>query len=84
MSGQYDSVDTATLFTSDGETFGSLPPMPDNYQPSRHCAVSLDGDDLFVTGGDRDETLFVCLFNSAVIATIIYNAWTTRNLKFSY
>ena len=37
-----------TWTTSDGEAFRILPEMPSgNYG---HCAVSLDGDDLFVTG----------------------------------
>ena len=41
----------------DGETFGSLPPMPYGLVPERHCAVTLDGDDLFVAGGDYSSTL---------------------------
>merc|ERR1712117_750216 len=48
---------TTTLYTKDGETFGSLPPMPGGGYPSeRHCAVSLDGDDLFVAGGSNPLT----------------------------
>ena len=45
-----DEVAKTTIFTSDGGTFGDLPAMPVglNY----HCAVALDGGDLFVTGGD--------------------------------
>ena len=38
-----------TIYTNDGETFGNLPPMPLGLYG--HCAVALDGDDLFVTGG---------------------------------
>ena len=42
----------------DGETFGSLPPMPSasGYPSERHCAVTLDGDDLFITGGSDPFT----------------------------
>ena len=48
MSRNYDE----TLLTSDGETFGTLPPMPisDVYLHD-HCAVALEGGDLFVAGG---------------------------------
>ena len=49
MSGGYYNGEENTRYTSDGETFGNLPPMPLGL--SRHCAVALDGDDLFVTGG---------------------------------
>ena len=49
MSGGYTGYET-TRYTSDGETFGNLPPMPLGLY--RHCAVALDGDDLFVTGGN--------------------------------
>ena len=38
----------STRYTSDGETFGDLPPMP--YGFYSHCMVSLDNGDLFVTG----------------------------------
>ena len=39
-----------TIYTPDGENFGELAAMPIglNY----HCAVALEGGDLFVTGGD--------------------------------
>ena len=40
----------------DGETFGSLPPMPGGYPSERHFAVTLDGDDLFVAGGSDPFT----------------------------
>ena len=45
-----DEAAETTIYTSDGVTFGELPPMPVglNY----HCAVALEGGDLFVTGGD--------------------------------
>ena len=42
----------ATWTTDDGETFGSLPPMPQGMHA--HCVVALDGDDLFVTGMSRN------------------------------
>lgn len=52
MNGGYSgssSVSRSTRYTSDGELFGNLPPMPMGFL--RHCVVALDGDDLFVTGG---------------------------------
>ena len=49
MNGGYFNGYENTQYTSDGETFGNLPPMPLGLR--YHCAVSLDGDDLFVTGG---------------------------------
>ena len=44
--GDYDN---STTYTSDGETFAELPPMPIGL--TSHCVVALDDDDLFVTGG---------------------------------
>ena len=38
------------MYTRDGETFGHLPLMPGDGL-NIHCAVALDGGDLFVTGG---------------------------------
>ena len=43
----------STIYTSDGETFGDLPPMP--YWLSENCMVSLDNGDLFVTGGRKED-----------------------------
>ena len=40
---------TSTIYTSDGETFANIPPMP--VALSRTCVVALDKNDLFVTGG---------------------------------
>ena len=44
---------TIYTYTSDGETFGDLPPMP--YGLFSHCMVSLDNGDLFVTGGRKKD-----------------------------
>ena len=44
-------LEDSTIYTSDGETFGDLPPMP--YGLFSHCMVSLDNGDLFVTGGRK-------------------------------
>ena len=46
INGGYSSDSTWT--TDDGETFGILPPMPLGLHD--HCAVALDGGDLFVAG----------------------------------
>ena len=48
--GEYDN---ATTYTSDGETFAELPPMPIGL--TSHCVVTLDYDNLFVTGGSVPE-----------------------------
>ena len=45
--------DNSTIYTSDGETFAELPPMPIGL--TSHCVVTLDDDDLFVTGGSVPE-----------------------------
>ena len=50
INGGYSSDETWT--TDDGETYGALPPMPQGMH--WHCAVALDGSDLFVTGMSRD------------------------------
>ena len=50
-----DCIDeTATRYTSDGETFADLPPMP--VALGSTCVVALDGDELFVTGGTYANT----------------------------
>ena len=46
--------ETSTIYTSDGETFADLPPMP--VALNSHCLVALDGNDLFVTGGRMDTS----------------------------
>ena len=43
------TTETSTAYTSDGETFADLPPMP--VALTSPCVVALDGNDLFVTGG---------------------------------
>ena len=48
MNGGYLAYNS-TRYTSDGETFADLPPMPPGL--FSHCVVALDGNDLFVTGG---------------------------------
>ena len=61
-----------TTITSDGETFGEILPMPVglNY----HCAVALEGGDLFVTGGDT-RPLVPGVNNGT---TFLYHADTTE------
>ena len=43
------SYSDSTWYTRDGEAFEVLPPMPLEF--SYHCAVNLENDDVFVTGG---------------------------------
>ena len=48
------SYSDSTWYTGDGESFSALPPMP--IQLSFHCAVALENDDIFVTGGSVPNT----------------------------
>ena len=44
-----DKTDDTVWYTSDTESIAILPPMPLGLES--HCAVALDGNDLFITGG---------------------------------